>query len=651
MNKIDDLKIIKKYYGEDMMHLCRSIFSTILDIYPGKLQEVMLSHFDSTRYLYTDIVNNKLETNFKNYIYSFFPNEENNDNTIKVSLTPFELMRKVGYTLYECHTESDIQKFKKYYEPTEKLCTFKGGRLNNYYVFFAVKDNAPYLKRRDFKDPKREDEYGTSVVSIQFTKDSSHTLSIKNRYNHTVDNPDSTFSNNLENIVDGLTVSFEKTYGLIQKIKNNDFEIPGYVKANDGKFYKYNYEIDNVYYCPNNIIITDFAVKKYPKEKYLIFDYFILDLMNKTISCNLKDSFIESVGTIKNIKIINNTDYKEVIITPIKGFSIYIKLDKQNKIIEYINPNVRIIEDNFLYFNKDLNKMELLNVEEIKNYFLHYNTSLIELDMPKLIKVYNNFLTNNFNLRKINMPNLEEVGYNFLSDFPISLNIKYSKNLKLIYFPKLRKVDNNFMLNYCFIKEAYLPSLEMVKDNFLSSNNSLTELNLPKLKKAGNWFLAKNEVLTKLFIPYLEEVGVDFLDSNISLFVMEAPNLKIVDEYFLANNKSLQELNLPNLEKAGNYFLKNNEQFIALSFPNLRIVSREFLKNSKALEVLYVPNLEYAGYDFLNNCYSLKEITIPNIYFINNPKILKRLVLYSYKKRILEFLLNKGSRTLKKDRL
>ena len=28
---MDDLKLIKKYYGENMMHLCRTLFPTILE--------------------------------------------------------------------------------------------------------------------------------------------------------------------------------------------------------------------------------------------------------------------------------------------------------------------------------------------------------------------------------------------------------------------------------------------------------------------------------------------------------------------------------------------------------------------------------------------------------------------------------------------
>lgn len=39
-----DLKKIKKYYGEQMMHLCRELFPTILDE-EGTLSRIMLDHF------------------------------------------------------------------------------------------------------------------------------------------------------------------------------------------------------------------------------------------------------------------------------------------------------------------------------------------------------------------------------------------------------------------------------------------------------------------------------------------------------------------------------------------------------------------------------------------------------------------------------
>ena len=75
-----------------------------------------------------------------------------------------------------------------------------GGRLDRCVVFWAVKKDADKMKREDYKTPQREDEYGTSVMSIQFSKGGLCTVSIKNRYHHRVNIPDATCGNNLDRI-------------------------------------------------------------------------------------------------------------------------------------------------------------------------------------------------------------------------------------------------------------------------------------------------------------------------------------------------------------------------------------------------------------------------------------------------------------------
>ena len=231
-------------------------------------------------YLYEDIIKKDSVSSFKNFIYFKYDNNYKYEETTK---TPFELMDEAGYTLYECHNNDEIMQFKKYYAECEKLCTFKEHRLDDCHVFFAVKKNVDEIKREDFKNPQREDEYGTSVISIQFSRGDVNTLSIKNRYNHTVHNPDATFSNNLENIIPGLTDSFANMYHLnINQEEIVDLGLD-YVKASDGKYYKYNLEIHGTHYCPDNIII-DYGevIKDYvDKEKYILMDYFILNLQKE----------------------------------------------------------------------------------------------------------------------------------------------------------------------------------------------------------------------------------------------------------------------------------------------------------------------------------------------------------------------------------
>lgn len=515
----NDLKIIKKKYGEKMMHLCRQLFPTLLE-QPKLLSSLMLSLFEPTKSLYDDIILNNLEEKFKDYIYSNL--EPVDKEKIVTYKTPFELLEQAGYILYECQTEEEIQSFKKYYIKEEELCTFREERLKKCHVFFAVKKNVNEIKRENFLFPQREDEYGTSVISIQFARGENNTISIKNRYNHTVKNPDCTFSNNLDNIIPGLTDSFERTYNF--KLDNNKItlKIPGYIKANDGKYYKYNYEICNVYYCPNNLIIDNFKViKEYQKnEKYIIFDYFILDLVNKKIYLydeRISESFQNEIKDIEKITIIKSKDDNiKTIGINCKNNKIIIELDKNNQMISYSNQNIQEIGDNFLNSNK----------------------SLIYINLPNLKKVGNWFLIRCNTIQKIYFPSLEEVGHYFLA---------FNSIINEAYLPKLRKTGNSFLNSNKELIELNLPMLEEFGERALNHNNALRILLLPKLKKAGDEFLNYNNSLTEIHFPELEEIGSYSLYTNCILKIIDLPKLKKVGMYFLnEKNQSLIEVNLPN---------------------------------------------------------------------------------------------------------
>ena len=409
----EDLKIIKKKYGEDMMHLCRDLFPSLLEK-RGLLSQILLNNFHESHYLCQDIVANNLEYDFKNFIYSFVDVE--NNFVMRSDKTPSELLREAGYILYECKSEEDMNKFKKYYAPGEELCSFWLNRLESSFVFFAVKENVDDIKREDFKNPKRQDLYGTSVISIQFTKDDAHTLSIKNRYNHSVNDPDATFSNNLDNIIPGLTDSFAKFYGLEQRFFNKKLDIPGYVKATDGKYYKFNFEFNNIYYCPDNIIVDNFEVKEYAHEKYVIMDYFVLDLVNKKISVYddfMRDSLADNIKDIVKISIINEGENKRIIIITENG-EIQIIINKYNQIIGLTNNIVKVIGDNFLRHNKTLEQIDLANAEAIGDNFLYSNNSMLTIYLPKVKVIGNNFMNYTTVLKSADFPELESVGRGFL---------------------------------------------------------------------------------------------------------------------------------------------------------------------------------------------------------------------------------------------
>ena len=508
MSNSKELNRIKKLYGEKFMHFCRSIFPSLLE-QEGLLTEVLKSTFaTNSRTLYDDIVNSDLEEEFKNYIYSKIDVEKEKPEIIGEK-TPYQLLDENGYNLYECNSEEEIQSFKKYYKSGEELCTFRGNRLNRCVVFFAVKKNVEEIKREDFNNPKREDEYGTSVMSIQFTKSQNSTVSIKNRYNHTVNNPDATYGNDLDKIAPGLTQSFEKLLserGLTLNISNIEaFSIPGYVVADDGKYYKYNKEINGNYYCPGNVIIDHGNVIKLEPEKQELIDYFILDKENKTLSLYdsvISDSFIDGFKNIDSIEMANNNNSEQKTKTiTIKEKSsdkpITIEINKEsNSIIGYTNENLTNLGYNFLGYNEQLSNIEIPNVTSIGD----------------------DVLANNKGLEKFEAPNLTEIGYNFLG---------YNEQLS----------------------EFKVPNVIYISNNVLMFNKGLEKFEAPNLKKIGDCFLNYNEKLREFKVPNVTCIGNDVLENNKSLKKIDAPNAEWIGFYFLTNNTKLSELYVPNLTK------------------------------------------------------------------------------------------------------
>lgn len=581
MNK--DLRNIKRHYGEDMMHLCRKLFPTILEK-EGELFKILNGNFSYNKYLYNDLVNNDKVMLFKDYIYQKYNNviiKSCNDNK-----TPYQLLDEADYNLYECKTEEDIQKFKKYYYDDEKICTFNGGRLNSNYVFFAVKKNVDKIIRENFKNPEREDEYGTSVISIQFSRGRYNTLSIKNRYNDTVENPDATFSNNLDNIIPGLSESFAKYYNLSENGSVVKFEIPGYVKANNGKYYKYNYKLNGVYYCTDNIIIKEYNVidEYIDKEKYILMDYFIVDLVNKTVKTfdNLDDSFVQRFKNIKKIDILKNSDGKVLKFISDDNQEIVIELNKYNQMIKYSDEYATTCDCNFLVHDKYIK----------------------ELSMPNVIYVDDNFMLNNEILEKINLIKLYAVGKHFLA---------YNMMIDNIDFPELKYIDTCFMAVNNKIKSIYLPNVEHINHYFMNRNNSVMEIRMPKVKKISNYFMSSNKCINFVEMPNLLEVGLDFLCFNQELTMLRLNSLIKTDDNFLDYNRKIKNVYFPNLQFVGLNFMTCNESLETISLPSIIEIENGFLFSNKCLKEFIAPNLKALGANSLYSNIDLK-------YFVHSIK-------------------------------
>lgn len=573
-----DLKDIKKYYGENMMHLCRELFPSLLE-QEGLLFRIISDHFDYSKLLYDDIIAENMEEEFKDFIYSFIDVEKEKIITNK---SPKELLDEAGYDLYECHTEKDIQSFKKYYEEDEVLCTIKfGGRLNRCHVFFAVKKDVDRIKRSDFKKPNRQDEYGTSVISIQFRLGQVNTVSIKNRYNHTVNNPDATFGNNLDSIILGLTDAFEREYGFNINSSYSDFELNSYYLGSDGKFYKINYEVDDICFGSNNVLLENGRPNKLDKARYVIMDYFVLDKVEKTIKiCNedLRDTFADTIGHIDKIEEFVDKKTKER--TIVINDKIKIVVDKIGVIIKFVNEDITEIDDNFLSYNPCLQEIEIPNVTKIGNNFLRNNRIMLSFKSEKLTEVGEDFLYMNTKMSLLKLPNLLRVGDNFM----------YESQIDHISFPKLKYIGDHFMCeNQLLSSILFLPEVEII----------------------GKDFLYKNIKVNQVIMPLVEKVGLDFISSNSIIESVFMPKLKKTGSFFLSRNKCLTYLKLDSLEEAGDMFLRENKLIDTIILPKVKKICGDFCYRAFGPINIELPEVEEIGPSFLSNCEEMERIELP----------------------------------------
>ena len=157
---------------------------------------------------------------------------------------PIELLARAGYDAYVADTLEKQNAIEKYFASGEALCTFTDStRYKNYYIINAVRRDLDKIVRP--AHPSRQDEYGTSVISIQILK-SGGRISIKNRYNHTVENPDNTFGSNPDNIISGLSDAL-RTYFNVD-FSANCKELPDDYTIVNKSIVKYNYESLDIYY-------------------------------------------------------------------------------------------------------------------------------------------------------------------------------------------------------------------------------------------------------------------------------------------------------------------------------------------------------------------------------------------------------------------
>lgn len=613
MSETEELKKIKRAYGEKFMHLCRKFFPTILE-QEGELYEILTNLFsDNCKTLYEDITSEEKELEFKKLVFSKY--DKIDETYVETNKSPYELLDEAGYILYECHSEEEIQKFRRYYYPGEELCTFRGDRLNECVVFFAVKKDVDSIKREDFKNPKRQDQYGTSVISIQFYRKPPCVVSIKNRYNHKVKNPDATFGNDLELIAPGLRYSFKELLrkrGIILDSSNvQKFELPNYIKASDGKFYKFNSEELGIYACPGNIVIKNGKASKIGNpEKVILIDGYVVDLTNKTISAlkdfetKEEDAFLAALQNIKSIKV--EKDRKKgngariiTIIHEGEKEPTVIEINRNNQITGLTCSRITHIDNNFLKYSDKLEKISLPNLKSIENF---QGLNLEEANFPMLETIGDNFLFFNKKIKEIKLPKVKQIGNGFGS---------YS-SLEIVEIPLIEEVGKNFLCNTENLKVVNANNLRLAGDSFAKDAvGKDIRIVLPMLEEVGDDFCANSEAGV-VITPSLRKAGKNFLQ-NSSVRILSANNLEVLGSWGLTDLKNIQVIYMAKLKMAGERFCANNDSLLEACFPELESVGKCSFTYNQSLRALSLPVINEIGKQSINYCDSLVIFNAPEL--------------------------------------
>ncbi len=539
-----------------------------------------------------------------NYLL-FLKQNPGNENTREdvPSKDPIELLKKAGYTAYVANTLQKQNAIRKYFADNEELCTFNDPyRYLKYYIINAVKENVDQIKRENFPNPEREDEYGTSVISIQILK-TGGIISIKNRYNHTVQNPDNTFNSNPNNIIPGLSKALEDYFNTSFTHFNT---LPdNYIMLNN-QIIHYTEEQQGFYFG-DYYYVKDGVIHELNQDYQIMADNFIIDLKKKKVSSPLPD-LCDSFPDVLNAEL----QEKKLTLKRDEENNHYLfadnvqimKINDKHEITELYLPETKAIPDYFLRDNKALEKFSAPNVQHIGNFCLNDNERCHSLCLPNVLKIGDDFLSNNEELKNIDLPSVREIGDNFLY---------FNENCTSVNLPNVHLIGDAFLHENRLLTELNAAKLEIIGDNFLNHNKELKNINLPSVREIRHNFLSHNTICTSVHLPNVRVIGDGFLCENELLTELDTPKSEIIGDNFLNHNKELKNIDFPSVREIGSNFLYFNENCTSVNLPNVHVIGDEFLHENRLLTELDTPKSEIIGDNFLNHNKELKNIDFPSV--------------------------------------
>ena len=266
--------------------------------------------------------------------------------------SPLELLGEAGYDAFVVKTEEQKNSIKKYYRRGEEICTLRDPhRHEEYYMIHAIKRDAGKILPSD--NPQREDEYGTSVISIQILKTGGF-ISIKNRYNHTVLDPDNTFNSNPDNIILGLSDSLKKFFHV--DFNTTNAEMPYGFRMVNGQLVRYYCEVNNMYFGPDYYFSGSTITRINTNNQILFYLGFVLNLAKG-------NSYVESLAK-------QDEDFCNELNNRMRGKKVTVTVNKDNKI-------KTILLDGKRFMDLDGSAITYINMPDADTLF--FDTSMFEL--------------------------------------------------------------------------------------------------------------------------------------------------------------------------------------------------------------------------------------------------------------------------------
>lgn len=381
------------------------------------------------------------------YMWQLFIKSPENETHIG---NPFELLYRAGYEdVYHVKTMEQLNSIAKYFRDDEKLCSFNSNRLEQRYVVHALKRNVDDV--RPARHPHRQDEYGTSVISIQIDKKTARII-ITNRYNYTVASPDNTFDGNPDNIIPGLTNALKKYFN----IPIVDIQLPSnYILYQNKYFVKYKPEFKTAYsIVGDGVYMRDNKLCTINKNTQVLMDNFILDLSQH----RLFDISLLSDG-------FTNAFNKEI-----AGKKLTVSGRAPNQTILADNVSIVRLRDGEIVF------LYLPSMTDMGDGFMRANTKCEILDVPNCKRVGRYCLTNNTSMRYMNLRRVNFIGENFM----------YSNNSldkQILY--DCEHIDRGCFANNKVMRSFYAPKCGFIGSNTLADNTVLDDVTVPRDARLG----------------------------------------------------------------------------------------------------------------------------------------------------------------------